>query len=107
LGFGTGFVAATGFPFAFDTGLVGTRLVFLFGTAFVGAGSLFFGARFVGSGRFLFGVRFVRATSFVFRFGFVPLTGFAGATGFPFVFVARLFGRGAATDFRCAALTSR
>jgi hypothetical protein len=79
--------------------LVGTRFVFLFGTAFVGAGRFFFGARFVGSGRFLFGARFVGATCFVFRFGFAPLTGFAGATGFPFVFVARLFGRGAATDF--------
>jgi hypothetical protein len=105
LGFGTGCVAATSFPLAFDTGLVGTRFVFLFGTAFLGAD--FFGARFVDSGRFLFGVRFVGATCFVFRFGCAPLTGFAGATGFPFVFVARLFGRGAATDFGCTALTSR
>jgi hypothetical protein len=104
LGFSTGFVGATGFAFVFDTGLVRTTgFVFVFDTRFVGTTRLvLFATVFVGTGRFGFGARFVGATNFVFRFGFAPLAGFAGATGLTFVLVARLFGRGAGTDFRCA-----
>jgi hypothetical protein len=98
LRFGTGFVGATGFAFVFDTGFVGTtRFVFPFGAAFLGTGRFVFTARFT--------ARFAGATDFVFRFDFAPLAGFARATGLPFVFVAfvaRVFGRGAGTYFRCA-----
>jgi hypothetical protein len=89
--FDTGLVRTTGFVLVLDTDFVGTtRLVVLFGTAFVG------------TERFSFTARFIGATNFVFGFGFAPLAGFAGATGLTFVFVARLFGQGAGTDFRCA-----
>jgi hypothetical protein len=36
--------------------------------------------------------RFDSESSFVFRFGFAALTGLTGVTGFPFVFIACLFG---------------
>ena len=103
MGFSPGFVGATGFAFLFDTGLAKTTgLVFVLDTDFVGTTRLvfLFGTAFVGTGRFAFTARFIG--NFVFDFGFAPLAGFAGATGLTFVFVARLFGRGAGTDFRCA-----
>ena len=101
-----GAVIATGFTFRF--GFAGaTGFLLGFGTGFLDAtGLALVGTAFVDAGRFVFGARFVDATSFVFGFGFAPLTGF-GVTGFPFVFVARLFDRGAAIDFGCAALAGR
>lgn len=105
LGFSTGFVGATGVAFVFDTDLVRTTgFVFVLDTDFVGTTRLvvLFSTAFLGTGRFAFTARFIGATNFVFGFGFAPLAGLADPTGLTFVFVARLFGRGAATDFRCA-----
>jgi hypothetical protein len=70
LGFGTGFLGATGFAFVFDTFVGRTRFAFL--TAFVGTA-------FVDTACFAFRARFVSTTDCVFRFGFVPLTGLAGS----------------------------
>ena len=99
MGFGTGFVGATGFAFVFDTdlaattgfifvfdtGLTGTMgFVFVFDTGFVGKTrfvflTAFVGTAFVDTARFAFRARFVGTTDRVVRFGFAPLTGFAGS----------------------------